>query len=433
MWRNARASCMTSKRKFLTAGLLFSVATVISVTLMVDRSGKPQTNAASDSQWESPKPVTDGEKGPSLSVAGEESAAVPPSPPHKAQVKKPNGRDLLKKIADSGSPAEWQAFLDSAAPASAKEALLECIGETARPEASAFLKAALNAETQGLRRAAIRGLAATGTPADAAVLRDILGNSNLAIEETTEAALALGGTKAANASGFLINAYSKTGSEELNVCILVGLAQRPIQESESFFRQMLADPSESSSRKKEALESLGQFDSVKDVFFLPFMESSETDVRRGAYQGLGKLAESQMGYLLLNYLQKEKEELARADIYEALTSKNSGNLTLLNQMAGAETDPLIRLIAGQAVACSLRGAPEADPLVAVFQRQWVPEFTERALRGGSQEGMQAVFALMSAPSFTFSRQALEQIGAEADDLKVRELAQKALKRLNKTL
>jgi len=422
---------MTSQGKFLAAGLLFSVAAVISVTRIVNSSDKPQPNTASDSQWESPKPVTDNEKGASLPVSGGEAAAVPPPPPHKTQVKKPNGRDLLKNIADSGSPADWQAFLDSAAPASAKEALLECIGEAARQEASAFLKAGLNAETQGLRRAAIRGLAATGSPSDAALLRDILGNSNLAIEETTEAALALGGTKAANASGFLINAYSKTGSEELQVCILVGLAQRPIQESESFFRQMLADPSESSSRKKEALESLGQFDSVKDVFFLPFMESSETDVRRGAYQGLGKLAESQMGYLLLNYLQKEKEELARADIYEALSSKNCGNLPLLNQMASAETDPLIRLIAGQAVACSLRGAPEADPMVAVFQRQWVPEFAERALRGGAQEGLQAVFALMSPPSCTISPPALEHSGAEAEDLKGRELPQKALKRPNK--
>jgi hypothetical protein len=43
---------------------------------------------------------------------------------------------------------------------------------------------------------------------------------------------------------------------------------------------------ESSSRKKDVLEALGQFDSVPDAFFLSYLESPDLEVRRGAYQGV---------------------------------------------------------------------------------------------------------------------------------------------------
>jgi HEAT repeat protein len=418
---------MTPKNLFLTAGGL-SCAVVIG---MCGWRGWNKSQMSLSPLPLSSEELPDREKSGNTetepaSAAGRPSS-MPLPPPVERDDKKPNARDRLKQIAASGRPADWQSFLHSASSLSAKETLLECIGESGRPEASAFLKECLNLELQPLRRAAIRGLAATGHPADSALLRNILLSPSIAIEETTEAALALGGTKAVNAAGILIDAYAKNGPEELQQCILIGLAQRPFQESESFLRQMLADPLENSSRKKDTLESLGQFDSVKDTFFVPFMDSPEVDVRRGAYQGLGKLAESQMGYLLLSHLQKEKEELARADLYEALCSKDGGNRILLNQIASTETDPMIRLIAAKAVASNLQGAPESDPIRNVFGNQWVPMLTESALHGTSEEGMQAVFALMSAPSLPASRSALERIGVEAEAPKVRELAGKALR------
>jgi hypothetical protein len=417
---------MPLKKQFFIGALILGIACVVVFTQTGFNTGSPQRS-------ENASPVGEG-----LGSSQEQAAPLPPAadavlPPHGSPSEIRRGvssvRERLRKIATSGTEGDWQAFLASAAPVKEKETLLECIGESGRGEASVFLSGVLNADLQEIRRAAIRGLAATGLPSDAALLREIMVSPSLAIEETTEAALALGGTKASNATGLLVQAYARDGSEELQQCILIGLSQRPFQESESFFRQMLANPSESPSRKKEALESLGQFDSVKDVFFLPYAESPEVEVRRGAYQGLGKLAESQMGHLLLDFLQKEKEELARADIYEALYSKNCGNRVLLNQVAGNETDPLIRIIAGHAVGCSLQGLSESDPMVGVFERQWLPELMQSALHGGATEGMQAVFALRSVQSFGKPRGVLEQDAAEAEDAKVRELAQRAVNRL----
>jgi hypothetical protein len=422
---------MNSKIKYLTVAGLACAAAIGMLTQKQLRPGHPKPFAPSLSPVEQTGPWNHGDQKAGLPASGGESGSQSLPPPVKAVEKRSSAREQLRAIAATDAPSEWQAFLDSVSAPGEKEALLECIGESGRAESSGFLKGMLNADAQPLRRAAMRGLAATGRTADAKLLGDIMINPSIAIEETTEAALALGGMKAANATGMLVSAYSKDGVEELQQCILIGLSQRPFQESESFLRQMLADPSESSSRKKEVLESLGQFDSVRDSFFVPFMESPEVDVRRGAYQGLGKLAETQLGYLLLPALQKETEDLARADIYEALCSQNSGNRLLLNQIAGAETDPMTRLIAARAVASSLRGLPEGDPAVGVFNRQWVPGLVESALKAGSAEGMQAVFALMSAQSFRGPRQALEQIGGAAEDSKVRGLAQKALSRIKK--
>jgi hypothetical protein len=248
----------------------------------------------------------------------------------------------------------------------------------------------------------------------------------LPIEETTEAALALGDSAAATVAGILIQAYPKAASEELAQCILLGLAKRPFSQSEPFFRQMLANPLESSYRKKEALEALGQFDSVRDQFFLPFVESPDVEVRRGAYQGLGKLREGQPGVRLMESLQKEQDEAARADLYEVLSLKEVGNPALLNELAMAEKDPAIRLMAGRAVAQSLQSLDARDPRVVAFERTWVPELTERALGGGTSLGVQAVFGLMAAQRLESARLALTRVAENAPEPKVRGVARNAL-------
>ncbi len=82
---------------------------------------------------------------------------------------------------------------------------------------------------------------------------------------------------------------------------------------------------------------------------------------------------TQLGYRLLLALQREQEELARADLHEALSVKDPGNPVLLNQIACSERDPLLRTMAASAVARSLIGRNFQDTLIANFNRQWVPE------------------------------------------------------------
>lgn len=338
--------------------------------------------------------------------------------------------DALQNLACRRSRAEWQAALDGPLKESDKEKLLEYIGGSGRSEAGAFLRAFLTHTSQPLRRAAIRGIGIRGLPEDARLLGKIALQPDAQIEESTEAALALGSSKAGDASAILAQAYSANVPEELALCILAGLAQRPFNETAIFFRQMLANTGELSERKKEVLEALGQYDSVPDMFFVPYMESADSLVRRGAYQGIGKLSESQLGNRLLAALVNERDELARADLYEAMSSKTASNSALLNAIGRAENDPQIRLLAGRAVAASLEGRAESDPAVVDFSLHWIPELLNTALNGPQADGTQALQALSAAERFSGPRRAITQIATEAADPKLRQLAGRVEARLN---
>lgn len=134
---------------------------------------------------------------------------------------------LARQLGKQGGPELWGQALAMVLPQAVREIILESIGSSGNPEAGRFLGQYLKDPEQGIRRAAIRGLAATGRAEDAGQLGDLMGRSGLAIEESTEVALALGGSPAPNATDLLLRAYPAAAQEELIHCLLLGLAQRP--------------------------------------------------------------------------------------------------------------------------------------------------------------------------------------------------------------
>jgi hypothetical protein len=93
-------------------------------------------------------------------------------------------------LAASGTPEQWATFVRTSSSLKSIEDFLESLGKSGRREAGAFLKASMQIEHEALRRAAIRGLALTGSPEDASFLGQLMLRADLPIEETTEAALA---------------------------------------------------------------------------------------------------------------------------------------------------------------------------------------------------------------------------------------------------
>jgi HEAT repeat protein len=339
---------------------------------------------------------------------------------------------LARQIGEKGDPASWRSALSAMLPASVREALLESIGASGRPEASEFLRGYLGDAEQGMRRAAARGLAATGRPEDAQFLGEWMGRPGLAIEESTEVALALGGSRAPNATAILLQAYPRAEQPELGQCLILGLAQRPIAQTQGFFRQMLGDPATEPDRKKEALQALGQFDSVREDFFLPYLQNADPEVRRGAYLGLGVLTEGNPGPRLLQSLSVEKDPQARLALLESLGMQPSGDPWALNRIALAETEPLTRIVAAKAVARSLQGRGPTDAAVQEFGRMWAPELARLAVEGSNTEGLQAVSALAIRRNSPEAQQALRRIAAQAEDTKVKAAAERALRGMKKT-
>jgi hypothetical protein len=333
---------------------------------------------------------------------------------------------LARQIGEKGDPAIWRAALAMMLPVNVRLVLLESIGSSGRLEASGILRDYLGDAEQGMRRAAVRGLAATGRAEDAEFLGEWMSRTALAIEESTEVALALGGSRAPNATSILLQAYPKAEREELAQCLILGLAQRPFGQTQAFFSQLLADSGTDTDRKKDALQALGQFDTVREDFFLPYLQSPDPEVRSGAYQGLGSLAEGNPGPRLLVSLQSEKEPQARLALLESLGAQPSGDPWAMNRIALAETEPLSRIVAAKAVARSLQGREATDAAVQEFGRVWAPELAKLAIEGSNTEGLQAVSALSIRRKSPEVREALARIAATAEDTKVKAAAQKAL-------
>lgn len=332
---------------------------------------------------------------------------------------------IAREIGEKGGVELWRTALTMMLPMNIREALLESIGNSGRSEASEFLKGYLGDPEQGMRRASIRGLAATGREEDAQIIGFLMGKQGLAIEESTEVALALGGSRAPNATTILLQAYSKADRSELVQCLILGLAQRPFGQTEGFFQQMMADSATGSDRKKEVLSALGQFDSVKEDFFAPYLHSPDPEVRSGAYLGLGVLTEGNPGPRLLMALQSESDPQVRLSLYEALGMKSSGDPWAMNRIALGEKEPIPRILAAKAVARSLQGREPTDAAVVEFGRVWAPEMARLAIEGSNTEGLQAVSALRIRKSPEV-KEALRQIASQSQDTKVKAAAQKAL-------
>lgn len=339
---------------------------------------------------------------------------------------------LAREIGEKGGLEQWRNALGTMLPKALREALLESIGSSGRAEASGFLQNYLSDSEQGMRRAAVRGLAATGRAEDAQLLGQWMGQPGLAIEESTEVALALGGSRAPNATSLLLQAYPKAERDELIQCLLLGLAQRPFAQTQAFFQGMLGDPATQADRKKEALMALGQFDSVKEDFFSPYLRSADPEVRSGAYLGLMVLSEGNPGPKLLVALQGETDPQARLSALEALGMQPSGDPWAMNRIALAEKEPMTRILAAKAVARSLQGREATDNAVVEFGRVWAPELSRLAIEGSNQEGLQAVAALAIRRKSPEARDALSKIAMQCQDTKVKAAAQKALQPGKKT-
>lgn len=363
-----------------------------------DPGGKP--TVVSGGIWESPSPIPEG---------------IRPD-------------DSGKAVEPAEGPIFWSRALETTRPIAAQETILEEIGLSPHPEASRFLRTYLSHPQQELRRAAVRGLAATGREADAQFLGDWMKQPGLAIEESTEAALALGGSRAPNATRILLQAYAQAEPPQLVQCLILGLAERPRGETQVFFRSMLGDPATAPHRKQEALQALGQFDTVDENFFLPYLQSPDPEVRSGAYLGLGVLREGNPGPRLLVSLQSEADPLARVSLLESLGLQSSGDPWAMSRIARKETDPLNRILAIKGMARSLEERGREDAAVQEFVRVWIPELARLAMGGSDLEGLQAVAALALRQKSPEAQAALTRIAQEAREGKVQAAAQRVLEK-----
>ena len=213
-----------------------------------------------------------------------------------------------------------------------------CHGEGAL----ALLEEFLAADTQEFRRAAIRGLAMTELPKAISLLNSFL-REDLAIEESTEAALALGHMKSPVVTTLLETALGQIKESVLREHLLDSLAARPWLESGPFIEWFIAQDHVPSSEKQNILRMIGLEDSVNADYLGHYLTQSDEALRLGSYQGLALASDSKLSGPLVAQLPGEQDASTRLLIYEALGNQLNADPATLLALASSENDASAKL------------------------------------------------------------------------------------------
>ena len=290
-------------------------------------------------------------------------------------------------------------------------------GEAALPLLEEFLRH----PDQDVRRAAMRGLAATQNPEAISQLQKYLSDS-VAIEESTEAALALATMQDLRVTPILQGALENARDATLREHIVDALVSRPPAEVGSFVNSFLARADVAPEEKQNMLRMLGLNNTKPSEFLAGQLQQSEESLRLGAYQGLALVSESRQANALMPKVASEKDPFNRALVYEALGNQIDAKSRALGALADAETDSYARLRAIKAwteAACRENlplAADSASPArVAELQSAALrnPDFAERRV---------ALFALGLVRHDPTARSAIERVAEDSTSGKIRALA-----------
>lgn len=208
--------------------------------------------------------------------------------------------------------------------------------------ALALLEEFLSGDTQEVRRAAMRGLAMTESAKAITRLKSFL-REDLAIEESTEAALALGHMKSPAVTPLLAGALGQIKESVLREHLLDSLAARPWSESGPFIEGFLAQGQASSPEKQNVLRMLGLEDSVNADYLGKYLTQSDEALRLGSYQGLALASDSKLTAPLIEQLSAEQDASTRLLIYEALGNQLNADPATLLALASSENDASAKL------------------------------------------------------------------------------------------
>lgn len=274
---------------------------------------------------------------------------------------------------------------------------------------------------QDVRRAAMRGLAATQSQEAISELQKYLSDS-VAIEESTEAALALATMQDSRVAPILQGALENARDATLREHIVDALVSRPQVEVETFINAFLQRSDVGLEEKQNLLRMTG-LNSTKSAEFLgSFLDNPNEQLRHGAYQGLALVADSRLTQSLMPKIKTETDPSDRALVYEALGNQLDANPPSLGALADAEADDYARLRALKAwteaagrEGVSLSADPASPPRIAELQDAAInhPDFAERRV---------ALFALGFVRQDAAARAALERVADTSQSEKIRALA-----------
>ena len=340
------------------------------------------------------------------------------------KVRRGEGRALARIASAEALDAVKATLCNAAIPSYVKAAIAEGLGENSLPEARTALENLLAEKDEVVARGAVRGVALKGDAESAETLLKVLRDEQRPESVRTEAALALGDVNQPNVTPSLIKAMSEIQDEGIAEFILEGLGQKPLSETEEFFRNYLSSPDVSSDLRVAAVEALADAQGDPTSLLMKYAADSDPEVRMAAGFALASTEEQgAAGAQLLGLMERETDPQVRAKFYQALENQSDVDFARVSGMVKNETDLGAKLAGLILLAQGLKANPD---ILNYFNQTGFAELKSAALAGGRlQDRLSATMTLRKINSAE-SLAALQELAKQSSDPKVVEAANSAL-------
>ena len=281
------------------------------------------------------------------------------------------------------------------------------------------------------RCAALRALACTGSPEAAQILASFI-NNQASVEESAQAAMALGSMDTPGATQTLLQKYTENPAETLRSCLLDTLASRPYSETASFFQNYLNSGNNALEEKADVITALGFHKQAPLELITPYLHSTDEDLRSGAYQALAFRGNSSQGQLLLTKVDSEATPATRGYLYEAIGAQKDVPAYQIAQTARQETDPNAQLRAFKAWGAAVGRSQDAGDR-REFANSAVPSLVENALSNPDPGERRAALQALASSRTSEAQKALDTISKKTSSQSLSKLAKSLSTSISETI
>jgi len=298
-----------------------------------------------------------------------------------------------------------------------KASAIEALGESPNPEARKWILSALSANEGKIVCGALRGLAKMDNPGDIRLFADLLFSIETSAGIRAEAARALGTLSSPEAGAQLIAAYQAMDPDDevMREALIDGLGRRNINETVSFFRQVLADEKNPEYRLN-ILEAVSKAKGDTASFFMDCLSDADSKVRAEAAWNM-TMIDGDYGAALSERLRTETDPEVRQRLYEALDGKKNIDIPLILARSLQEEDAGVQLAAYTLIATHLRDIGD-DTERKSAELELTDEFERMAVESKTlDQRLRAVIGLRRLQT-DGSSEALKRVVARSTDPRV---------------
>ena len=336
-----------------------------------------------------------------------------------AQLKKPNLPATeqqavvteLVKLCSTESLAALKEALASGPP-ELRKLIAESLRECSSSDAHNLLLALLSDKDEAVAGAAIRSLAAQGTPEATTALAELLNNNNASASLRAEAALGLGEINQPGVTDILARAAHEIQDEDIVGAVLHALAGGDFAQTQAFFQTYLHSPDVSSDLRVAAVEAIATAQGDPSQFLADLLNDPEADVRTAVGWALSATETSgNVGKQIVAILQNETDADVRLRLYQALRNQEDFDIPTVLDLVRNEQDPAAQVAGFDLLAKTVRDRPTPE-LQDYFTKVAIPALVEMALSAESFDKRQTSILALTRSRLPAAQEALAKIGAQ---------------------